>query len=37
MTLDVTLKQIKYLRIHNISIHTDFYHNRVINVCARKN
>ena len=26
----------KYLRIHNISIHINFYQNQFINECARK-
>ena len=33
---EVILLEMKYLRIHNISIHINFYQNRFINECARK-
>ena len=36
MTAEVILKKIKYLRIHNVSIHINFYQNRFINECVRK-
>ena len=36
MTFEVILIKIKYLRIHNISIHI-IYQNRFINECVRKN
>ena len=36
MTFEVILNQIEYLRINNVSIHTDFYKNRFLNECARK-
>ena len=37
MTVEVTLNKMKYLRIHNVSIHIKFYLNRFINECVRKN
>ena len=37
MTFEVLLIKMKYLRIHNISIHIIFYQNRFINECVRKN
>ena len=37
MTFKVIFIKIKYLRIHNISIHINFYQNRLINECVRKN
>ena len=38
MTFEVILIKVKYLRIHNISIHIFFfYQNRFINECVRKN
>jgi hypothetical protein len=36
MTFEVILIQMKYLHIHNISIHLNFYHNRFINECVRR-
>ena len=36
MTIEVILNKIKYLRIHNVSIHINFYQNRLINECFRK-
>ena len=35
--LILILNKIKYLRIHNISIHINFYQNLFINQCVRKN
>ena len=37
MTFEVILIKMKYLRIHNISIHIILYQNRFINECVRKN
>ena len=37
MIFEVILIEIKYLRIHNISVHINFYHNRFINESVRKN
>ena len=37
MTFEVILIKMKYLRIHNISIHIIFCQNRFINECVRKN
>ena len=37
MTFEVIVIKMKYLRIHNISIHIIFYQNRFINECVRKN
>ena len=37
MTVEVKLKKIKYLRIHKVTIHINFYQNRLINECVRKN
>ena len=37
MTFEVILIKMKYLRIHNISIHIIFYQNRFINECVWKN
>ena len=37
MTFEVILIKMKYLRIHNISIHIIFYQNRFIDECVRKN
>ena len=37
MTFEVVLILMKYLRIYNISIHTNFYQNRFINESVRKN
>ena len=37
MTVQVILNKLKYLRIHNVSIHINFYHNRFMNECIRKN
>ena len=37
MTFEVILLKINYLRIHNIGIHINFYQNRFINECVRKN
>ena len=37
MTVEVILNKIEYLRIHNVSIHIDFYQNRFINECVRNN
>ena len=37
MTFEVILLEIKYLRILNVSIHINFYQNRFINECIRKN
>ena len=37
MTLEVILPQMKYLCIHNIGIHINFYQNRFINESVRKN
>ena len=37
MTFEVILIEIKYLRIHNISVHINFYQNRFINESVRKN
>ena len=36
MTFEVVVIKMKYLRIHNISIHTNFYQNRFINGCVRR-
>ena len=36
MTVEVILHKMKYLRIHNVSTHIKFYHNRFINECVRK-
>ena len=36
MTVKVILHKMKYLRIHNVSIHIDFYQNQFINECFRK-
>ena len=36
MTFEVILIEIKYLRIHNIGIHINFYQNRFINESVRK-
>ena len=36
MTVKVILNKMKYLRIHNVSIHINFYQNRFINECVRK-
>ena len=36
MTFEVLLISIKYLRIHNVSIHINFYQNQFINKCVRK-
>jgi hypothetical protein len=35
-TFEVILISLKYLRIHNISIHIDFNQNRFINDCVRR-
>ena len=37
MTFEVILIEIKYLLIHNISVHINFYQNRFINESVRKN
>ena len=37
MTVEVIINYMKYLRIHNVSIHLNFYKNRFINECVRKN
>ena len=37
MTVEVILKNMKYWRIHNVSIHINVYQNRFINECVRKN
>ena len=37
MTFEVILFKMKYLRIHNNSIHIIFYENRFVNECVRKN
>ena len=38
MTFEVILIKMKYLLIHNISVHIiSFYQNRFINECVRKN
>ena len=37
MTFEVILIKIKYLRIHNVSIHINFYQNRFINEYVKKN
>ena len=37
MTFEVILIEIKYLRIHNISVHINFYQNRFIIESVRKN
>ena len=37
MTFEVILIEIKYLRIHNISVHINFYQNRFTNESVRKN
>ena len=37
MTFEVILIKIKNLRIHNNSFHINFYQNRLINECVRKN
>ena len=34
MTVEVILNKIKYLRIHNVSIHINFYQNQLINECV---
>ena len=36
MTVEVILNKIKYLLIHNVSIHIIFYRNKLINECVRK-
>ena len=36
MTSEVILHFMKNLRLHNVSIHRNFYQNRFINECARK-
>ena len=36
MTFKVVLIKIKYLSMHNISIHINFYKNRFINECVRR-
>jgi hypothetical protein len=36
MTFEVIIIKMKYLLIHNISIHIIFYKNRFINECVRK-
>ena len=35
MTVEVILNIMAYLRIHNVSIHINFYQNRFINECVR--
>ena len=35
MTVDVMLKYMKYLCIHYVSIHINFYQNRFINECVK--
>ena len=37
MAFEVILMKMKYLRIHNVGIHINFYQNRFINESARKN
>ena len=37
MTFEVILIKMKYLHIHNISIHIIFYQNQFINECVGKN
>ena len=37
MTFEVILITVKYLRIHNTSIHINFHQNRFINKCVMKN
>ena len=37
MTVEVILNKTKYFRVHNVSIHINFYQNRFINECVRKN
>ena len=37
MTFEVILIEIKYLGIHNISVHINFHRNRIINESVRKN
>ena len=37
MTFEVILFEMKYMRIHNIGIHINFYQNRFINESVRKN
>ena len=37
MTFEVILIEVKYLRIHIISIHINFHQNWFINECVRKN
>ena len=37
MTFEVILLEIKYLRIHNLSIHINFFKNLFINESGRKN
>ena len=36
MTIEVILFKVKYMYLHNISIHMHFYPNQLINKCARK-
>ena len=36
MTVEVILNQMKYLCIHNVSIHINFYQKRFINECVGK-
>ena len=37
MTAEVILNKMKYLCIHDVSVHINFYQNRFINECVRKN
>ena len=37
MNVEVILYQINYFRIPNVSIHINFYQNRFINECVKKN
>ena len=37
MTVEVILIKMKYFRIYDISIHINFYQNRFINECVKRN
>ena len=37
MIVKVKLNKMKYLPIHNVSIHINFYQNRFLKECVRKN
>ena len=36
MTVEGIINEVKYLRVHNVSIHINFDRNRFINQCVRK-